>query len=450
MFAVNRLVKHHLAVRLPSFSAARHYSSIFPSWVEETRSNLMHMDAKELLEQCSSNSSSDEMPLSRKEDMIRSILLSQYSSKLYEQRKNMFTDLETSFPGPVLPMRTTASGNEAPQIDLNWVGDLSKYMTTLKPLPKEYIMHILHLSLLQHYSYDNVIEVKLKGDEDQLTIAGDTHGQYFDLMNIFSDTVASFPSTANPFLFNGDFVDRGRYSFEVAFLLIALKIANGNCIHLLRGNHETTSMNSRYGFEAQVLAVYDHEVLALMRTVFASMPLAAVVEDKIFVTHGGIGKLSVNMTIDDLNEIDRHTEPDFGSSAAAELLWSDPIDSEQHTNISLNFKRGGGYLFGKNATATFLNNNDLDLMVRSHELRQEGFSVHHEGKCVTVFSAPNYVDQCKNLGALLRVSKKADSIEESNDSGTDGEESKEKEQLYLSILQFAAVKHPYSPVPKQA
>ena len=332
-------------------------------------------------------------------------------------------------------------------------------MATLKPLPKEYIMHILHLSLLQHYSYDNVLQISLKEKGDQLTIAGDTHGQYFDLMNIFSDTVASFPSTKNPFLFNGDFVDRGRYSFEVAFLLIALKIANGNCIHLLRGNHETTSMNSMYGFEAQVMAVYDHEVLALMRTVFASMPLAAVVEDKIFVTHGGIGKLSVNMTIDDLNKLDRHTEPDFGSSAAAELLWSDPIDSEKHKNISRNYKRGGGYLFGKHATATFLDNNKLDLMVRSHELRQEGFSVHHEGKCLTIFSAPNYVDQCKNLGALLRVSKQAASDDNSDNDGNqdndvkdvrdNGEESEEKDQLHLSIIQFPAVRHPYSPVPKQ-
>ena len=40
---------------------------------------------------------------------------------------------------------------------------------------------------------------------------------------------------------------------------------------------------------------------------------------------------------------------------------------------------------------------------RSHEVRQEGFSVEHDGLCVTVFSAPNYVDQTGNKAAFIRV-----------------------------------------------
>jgi len=40
--------------------------------------------------------------------------------------------------------------------------------------------------------------------------------------------------------------------------------------------------------------------------------------------------------------------------------------------------------------------------VRSHEVRQEGYSVEHNGKLITVFSAPNYCDQAGNKGAIIR------------------------------------------------
>jgi len=64
-----------------------------------------------------------------------------------------------------------------------------------------------------------------------------------DLSHILSDEVAGFPSDTKPFLFNGDFVDRGKQSFEVIMSLLAIKLAAPNSLHLLRGNHETTGMN---------------------------------------------------------------------------------------------------------------------------------------------------------------------------------------------------------------
>lgn len=53
-------------------------------------------------------------------------------------------------------------------------------------------------------------------------------------------------------------------------------------------------------------------------------------------------------------------------------------------------KRGVGLQFGPDVTAAFLENNDLQLLIRSHEVKDEGYEVMHGGKCITVFSAPNY------------------------------------------------------------
>ena len=57
--------------------------------------------------------------------------------------------------------------------------------------------------------------------------------------------------------------------------------------------------------------------------------------------------------------------------------------------------------FGKDVTKRFLENNGLRLIVRSHEVKEEGYEVQHDGYCITIFSAPNYVDKMGNKGAFI-------------------------------------------------
>lgn len=71
------------------------------------------------------------------------------------------------------------------------------------------------------------IDVPEKGE---VTVCGDIHGQFYDLLNIFS--LNGVPSQENPYLFNGDFVDRGLFPMEVILTLFAWKLAFPNHMRL--------------------------------------------------------------------------------------------------------------------------------------------------------------------------------------------------------------------------
>lgn len=86
-------------------------------------------------------------------------------------------------------------------------------------------------------------------DDAKFTICGDIHGQFYDLMNIFD--INGLPSPTNPYLFNGDFVDRGSFSVECIFTLFGFKLLYPDHFFLSRGNHESYNMNQMYGFSGE-------------------------------------------------------------------------------------------------------------------------------------------------------------------------------------------------------
>jgi serine/threonine-protein phosphatase 5 len=234
------------------------------------------------------------------------------------------------------------------------------------------------------------------GVADHFNVCGDTHGQFYDLLHIFE--LAGYPSPTNPFLFNGDFVDRGSWSFEVVMTLFMFKLLHPDSLHLTRGNHESMQMNVNYGFFGEVLYKYDKEVMGHFTAAFNWLPLAATINGKVFVTHGGLFERN-DVTLADIAAIDRNREPPFEKSLMKDLLWSDP----QNRPGRAQNRRGGNVIkFGPDVTQRFLDLNGLDLIVRSHEVKQEGYDVQHGGNCVTIFSAPNYVDSVGNKGAFIR------------------------------------------------
>lgn len=289
-----------------------------------------------------------------------------------------------------------------------------------KLIHKRYIARLL-LSCRQYFaSIDSLMEIPIPSEppshdaaaKPRITVCGDTHGQYYDVLNIFEKN--GYPDRTNPFLFNGDFVDRGSFSLEVIATLLLWKLHDPTCIYLTRGNHETKNMNRIYGFEGEVKSKYDVKIFQLFLEVFEWLPLAAVLGGKVFVTHGGI-PTDTTVTLDDVRKVKRGMEPPE-QGLMSDLLWSDPQPFPGKSPS----KRGIGFAFGPDITTSFLERNELSLLVRSHEVKEEGYLVEHGGKTITVFSAPNYCDTMGNKGAYIHFD----------------------ESLKPQFTQFEAVPHP--------
>jgi len=97
------------------------------------------------------------------------------------------------------------------------------------------------------------------------------------LLNIFK--LNGPPTPEHAYLFNGDFVDRGSWSCEIALLLYAYKWLYPKSMFLNRGNHETDDMNRMYGFEGECKAKYNERVFKLFSESFSALPLATLVGD---------------------------------------------------------------------------------------------------------------------------------------------------------------------------
>jgi serine/threonine-protein phosphatase 5 len=277
-----------------------------------------------------------------------------------------------------------------------FIDDMIERFKTGKKIHRKYVFQIILAVKDLVYNEPTMVETQIEPGH-KLTVCGDTHGQYFDLLEIFR--LNGFPSATHHYLFNGDFVDRGSWSTEIALLLYAYKWLYPTSFFLNRGNHETDDMNRMYGFEGECKAKYNERVFKLFSESFSALPLATLIGDKFFVLHGGLFS-DDDTSLDDIRQLNRHSQRQPGQSGLMmEMLWTDPQTAPGRGPS----KRGVGLQFGPDVTKRFCEKNGLEAIIRSHEVRMEGYEVEHDGKCITVFSAPKYCDSTENKGAYINI-----------------------------------------------
>jgi diadenosine tetraphosphatase ApaH/serine/threonine PP2A family protein phosphatase len=229
---------------------------------------------------------------------------------------------------------------------------------------------------VSEYYFDkpNIVSIP----KEDVIFVGDLHGELEQLLRI----KRIFLKSDSYFVFLGDYADRGPSQIETTNLVFSLLLKYPYRVTLLRGNHESESVASRYGFRDAVERKYSHELFESYCDVFSTLPLVANNAGFIFACHGGVPR---NVTsIDQIKKIDRfHRE--FEDPISFQLVWNDP--SEGDFQFSPSMRGGRALVFGETAFNDFMDALNYKIMIRAHEAYREGVNFFFNDRLISVFSA---------------------------------------------------------------
>ncbi|OTF75823.1 serine/threonine protein phosphatase-like protein [Euroglyphus maynei] len=244
---------------------------------------------------------------------------------------------------------------------------------------------------------------------DPCYVIGDIHGNLEDLLTMEKCLWKSFPLLTANYLFLGDYVDRGRWGFECFYYLMIIKYLCPNRIFLIRGNHEIECIQMKYSFHKELLRKYGQQIgqkfFQHINDVFNRLPFAAIVNDSIFCAHGGLPCSEQNLAVLNREMPKIIRDPENEAIPVWELVWSDPLEfakfGEQAELLGVtpafmngfflpNIKRGTSFFFNEYAVITFFKENNLNYMIRAHEVPAPGYKFNFGTLCTTIFSCSHY------------------------------------------------------------
>ena len=187
-------------------------------------------------------------------------------------------------------------------------------------------------------------------------------------------------------------------------LLILYLIKYPNNLTLLRGNHDSRIFSQMYGLYDECVKKITKkdegiEIYNKINELFDLLQLSAVIDNKYFCVHGGLSPELKK--IEDLNNLERKNEiPEKG--IITDLIWSDP---KEDVNYFVPSSKGAGQFYGEKAVNVFIQENkNIEMIIRSHELVDNGYKYQFNNKLLTVFSAPDYAGRVDfNIGSVLKI-----------------------------------------------
>ena len=222
----------------------------------------------------------------------------------------------------------------------------------------------------------NIVETR----DQEVYYIGDLHGD-LKSTELIRDRILEKPGAS--FVFLGDYVDRGPKQIETINLVMALAIENSSRVIMIRGNHESREVSSRYGFRDTVLDQFSKDIYDTYCNVFRVFPVAGLSRSGVFSCHGGIPEGVTSL--EEIQELDRMHE-DFPSPTLWQLVWNDPADDPSRFRPS---RRGGNSrYFGAIAFREFTKATGIKRFIRAHEVFKNGYKTFFGGKLISVFSTP--------------------------------------------------------------
>ncbi len=284
------------------------------------------------------------------------------------------------------------------------------------PAYDEYLKFYQEVNNIVPFSLGAIIE-----QESPMTyFIGDTHGSYEEalvMITYFEKIIEEKPQVK--IVFVGDYVDRNPRDLENLTLITGFYLTYPKNVVLLRGNHEDEMINKQYGFMRNLMDNFviperAENIYSEILKFFTHLPVGLVnklIKDgepsiRVFSAHGGIPvnmdnpnePVNLNLVKDEIN-LSAKSYDEFDPYMSW-LLWADPKEEIEgaHTDSMT-----GRSQFGKDVFDRFLNENDLQYMVRAHEKWPDGYKFFFNDQLVSLFSTSVYSKKKIGEAAFIRL-----------------------------------------------